>query len=46
MLARRKPDRRRLLSTTAFALLAALCSGDWLNARDETGQTFAIPVPR
>jgi Asparagine synthase len=29
----------------ALATLATLCSGDWLNARQETGQTFAIPVP-
>ena len=29
----------------ALATLAALSSGDWLNARDQTGQTFAIPVP-
>jgi Asparagine synthase len=30
----------------ALATLATLCSGDWLNARQDTGQTFAIPVPR
>ncbi|MBV9795789.1 MAG: hypothetical protein JO016_17825 [Actinobacteria bacterium] len=29
----------------ALATLAALRSGDWLNARDPEGQTFAIPVP-
>jgi hypothetical protein len=29
----------------ALATLATLCSGDWLNARQDTGQTFAIPVP-
>ncbi len=29
----------------ALATLATLCSGDWLNARRDTGQTFAIPVP-
>jgi asparagine synthetase B (glutamine-hydrolysing) len=34
------------ITVWALATLAALCSGDWLNARDETGQTFAIPVPR
>jgi hypothetical protein len=30
----------------ALATLATLGSGDWLNARQDTGQTFAIPVPR
>jgi hypothetical protein len=29
----------------ALATLATLCSGDWLNARQDAGQTFAIPVP-
>jgi hypothetical protein len=29
----------------ALATLATLSSGDWLNARDRGGQTFAIPVP-
>jgi hypothetical protein len=29
----------------ALATLATLCSGDWLNAREDAGQTFAIPVP-
>jgi hypothetical protein len=29
----------------ALATLATLCSGDWLNAREPAGQTFAIPVP-
>ena len=29
----------------ALATLATLASGDWLNARDPAGQTFAIPVP-
>jgi hypothetical protein len=29
----------------ALATLATLCSGDWLNARDQSGQIFAIPVP-
>jgi hypothetical protein len=29
----------------ALATLATLCSGDWLNAREAAGPTFAIPVP-
>jgi Asparagine synthase len=29
----------------ALATLATLASGDWLNARDQAGPTFAIPVP-
>ena len=29
----------------ALATLATLSSGEWLNARDDGGPTFAIPVP-
>ena len=49
----RRPAAEKLLrlphrdpvTVWALATLATLSSGDWLNARDQTGQTFAIPVP-
>jgi hypothetical protein len=40
-----RPPHTDPVTVWALATLAALCSGDWLNARETAGQTFAIPVP-
>ena len=40
-----RPPHTDPVTVWALATLAALISGDWLNARAADGQTFAIPVP-
>ncbi len=40
-----RPPHTDPVTVWALATLAALVSGDWLNARAAGGQTFAIPVP-
>ncbi len=40
-----RPPHTDPVTVWALATLAALISGDWLNARAPDGQTFAIPVP-